>query len=204
MILYIISIAGINVFMILLSIFHNVHNLAIWQILLASIGGTIGVIAIDGVFATIVRHCLPNKWFDHTVKMHLVGKQEIKFYELLGIKFWKDSVLELGMFTSFSKKTIAEPDSKEYMERFIMECNYGNWVHIACILTGWLLCLFYPAKLFVFFPLSICIVNSILNLLPTMILRYNVPRLHRMRNLLEKKEARAAKKQETLEEVSNL
>lgn len=182
--------------MILLSIFHNVHNLTIWQILLASIGGTIGVIAIDGVFATIVRHCLPNKWFDHTVKMHLVGKKEIKFYELLGIKFWKDSVLELGMFTSFSKKTIAEPDSKEYMERFIMECNYGNWVHIACILTGWLLCLFYPAKLFVFFPLSICIVNSILNLLPTMILRYNVPRLHRMRNLLEKKEARAAKQQE--------
>lgn len=38
----------------------------------------------------------------------------------------------------------------------------------------------------------------------TMILRYNVPRLHRMRNLLEKKEAREAKKQETLEEVSNL
>jgi hypothetical protein len=29
-----------------------------------------------------------------------------------------------------------------------------------------------------------------------MILRYNVPRLHRMRNLLEKKEARAAKQQE--------
>lgn len=42
------------------------------------------------------------------------------------------------------------------------------------------------------------------NLLPTMILRYNVPRLHRMRNLLEKKEARAAKKQETLEECANM
>lgn len=176
-------------------------NLQIWQILVASLCGTVGVIAIDGVFATIVRHCLPNKWFDHTVKMHLVGKKECSFYELLGIKHWKDNVLELGMFTSFSKKTISQPDSKEYMERFIMECNYGNWVHIACILFGWLLCLFYPAKLFLYFPLTICVVNSILNLLPTMILRYNVPRLHRMRNLLEKKEAREAKKQEALEEA---
>lgn len=180
--------------MILLSIFNNVYNLSLWQIFTASIVGTIGVIAIDGVFATIIRR-LPNKWFNHNVKFHLVGKKECNLYEFLGIKLWKDHVLELGCFTSFSKKTIAEPESKEYMERFILECNYGIWIHIACIILGWLLCFFYPKNLFLFFPLSICIVNSILNLLPTFILRYNVPRLHRMRNLLEKKEARAAKTQ---------
>ena len=192
MILYIVAIAGANVFMILFGIFHNVYNLAIWQIILASIGGTIGVIAIDGVFATIIRR-LPNKWFDHDVKFHLVGKKECKLYEALGIKLWKDHVLELGCFTSFSKKTIAEPENKEYMERFILECNYGIWIHIACVILGWLLYLFYPQHLYAYFPLTICIVNSILNILPTMILRYNVPRLHRMRNLLIKKEARAAK-----------
>lgn len=203
MVLYIVSIVGANVFMILLSIFHNVYNLPLWQILVASIGGTIGVIAIDGFFAFFVNK-LPEKWFDHNVKIHFVKKGECKFYDFLGIKLWKDHVLELGFLADFSKKTIAEPNNKKYIETFISECNYGIWVHICDIVFGWLLYLFYPQNLYVYFPLTICVVNSILNLLPTMILRYNVPRLHRMRNLLEKKEARAAKKQEALEEVSNL
>ena len=55
MILYIVAIAGANVFMILLSVFHNVYSLPLWQILVASIGGTIGVIAIDGFFAFFVN-----------------------------------------------------------------------------------------------------------------------------------------------------
>lgn len=186
MALYLISILGGNVFMILWNLFVTQTGLSPLKIILASVLGTVGVIAIDGVFAWGIRR-MPEKWFDYTVKLHKVSKKEAKFYEHLGIKLWKDHVLELGMFTAFSKRSIAKPDSEEYLERFILESNYGMWIHLADVIFGWLLVLFYPKQLFCNFPLVICIINSILNLLPMMILRYNLPRLERMRVLAHKK-----------------
>lgn len=162
-------------------------------LIIASILAAVGVIAIDGIFATFIRRALPNKWFDYKAKIHTVPKWEIKLYEKLGVKNWKDSVLELGMFTSFSKKKVADPRSREYIERFILECNYGAVIHLSNAITGFLLMLFYPGVLSLTIALPACIINLILSMLPYMILRYNVPRLMRTRDVLEKKELRAAK-----------
>lgn len=197
MAIYIISILGGNIAIILLNYFCNplFADLSIWWLVLASVLGTIGVIAIDGIFATIVRWCLPNKWFDYKAKIHNVSKNETKVYEFFLIKYWKDHILELGMFTSFSKKQIRDPQSREYIERFILECNYGVHCHIADIIFGFLLllCYLFNPAMVLYVGLPICIVNGILNFLPTLILRYNLYRLHKLRDILEKKELRKAK-----------
>ena len=149
------------------------------------------MVAWDGISATLIRHALPNKWFTKDVKIHHVSKAECKFYELLGIKYWKDHVLELGMFTSFSKKKVADPNDPAYVERFIMECNYGVQVHLWNLILGFFpLLLFFPDEIAKRFILPASIANAILSLLPTMILRYNVPRLKRLLAVLEKKAAR--------------
>ena len=183
---------GADLLIILLNILFNKFELSTLYIILAAVLGAIAVIAIDGVFAFIIRR-LPEKWFSYDKKIWNVSKAECNFYEKLGIKLWKDKILELGVFTSFSKKTIANPDSKEYMERFILESNYGAIIHIANAIFGFLVIFCFPLKLIFCFGLPISIVNGILSLLPYMILRYNIPRLHRMRNLLEKKELRQQK-----------
>ena len=149
------------------------------------------VVAWDGISATFVRRALPEKWFTKDVKFHHVGKKECKFYELLGIKYWKDHVLELGMFTSFSKKKVANPNDPEYISRFIMECNYGVQVHLWNFILGFVLLLFFPRLISYRFILPAVIANSILSILPLMILRYNVPRLERLLAVLEKKANRA-------------
>jgi hypothetical protein len=192
MLFYIFSIVGADLLIILFNIWFNKFELSLLYIILAAVLGAIAVIAIDGVFAFIIRR-LPEKWFSYDKKIWNVSKAECKFYEKLGIKLWKDKILELGVFTSFSKKTIANPDSKEYMERFILESNYGAIIHIANAIFGFLVIFCFPLKLVFCFGLPISIVNAILSLLPYMILRYNIPRLHRMRNLLEKKELRQQK-----------
>lgn len=192
MLFYIFSIVGADLLIILFNILFNKFELSLLYIILASVLGAIAVIAIDGVFAFIIRR-LPEKWFSYDKKIWNVSKAECNFYEKLGIKLWKDKILELGVFTSFSKKTIANPDSKEYMERFILESNYGAIIHIANAIFGFLVIFCFPLKLVFCFGLPISIVNAILSLLPYMILRYNIPRLHRMRNLLEKKELRQQK-----------
>lgn len=192
MLFYIFSIVGADLLIILFNIWFNKFELSLLYIILAAVLGAIAVIAIDGVFAFIIRR-LPEKWFSYDKKIWNVSKAECNFYEKLGIKLWKDKILELGVFTSFSKKTIANPDSKEYMERFILESNYGAIIHIANAIFGFLVIFCFPLKLIFCFGLPISIVNAILSLLPYMILRYNIPRLHRMRNLLEKKELRQQK-----------
>lgn len=194
MALYIISIVGGDALIILANLLINKNTMEYTYIflILAGILAAIGVIAIDGITAAIVRRCFPEKWFNYTVKFHEVGKKECKFYEALGIKHWKDKVIELGMFTSFSKKEIAEPANREYMERFILESNYGVWCHLVNAVAGFLIILCFPLRLTLRMTLPAALINFVLSMLPFMILRYNLPRLHRIRNILEKKEAKEA------------
>ncbi len=166
----------------------NKFNLSSIYIILASVLGAFCVILIDGIVALFVRRVLPEKWFTYKNQKFCASKKECKLYEKLGIKSWKDKVVELGMFTSFSKKSVANPESKEYIERFILECNFGSEIHILSVFIGYILILFYPLKYALCFAIPIATVNAFLNFLPFMILRYNVERLSRLRNILEKKE----------------
>ena len=191
MLLYILSI-GLGMTLVFLGnyFWFPAENLSLLKICLLDLMLPFLIVAWDGIFATLIRHALPNKWFTKDVKFHHVSKAECKFYELLGIKFWKDHVLELGMFTSFSKKKVADPNDPAYIERFIMECNYGVQVHLWNFLLGFVLIFFFPDYIAYRFILPAAIVNSVLSILPLMILRYNVPRLNRLLVVLEKKQAR--------------
>ncbi len=193
MLLYILSI-GIGMTLVFLGnyIWFPAENLSLLKICLLDLMLPFLIVAWDGISATLIRHALPNKWFTKDVKFHHVSKAECKFYELLGIKYWKDHVLELGMFTSFSKKKVADPNDPAYIERFIMECNYGVQVHLWNFLLGFVLIFFFPDYIAYRFILPAAIVNSVLSILPLMILRYNVPRLNRLLVVLEKKAARKA------------
>ncbi len=146
-------------------------------------------IALDGISAFLIRR-LPEKWFSFNVDFHKVSKKECKFYEKLGIKLWKDHILELGMFTAFSKKHVANPKSPEYVERFILESNYGAMIHIVGVFLGFLLLAVYPKNLLWRMSFPAAVINAFMNIFPFMILRYNLPRLHRMHAVLVKKQQR--------------
>ncbi len=195
MVLYIGIIAGVTVLEALLNFFFNQTHFpfADYKALFFPFLTTFGLIAIDGIAAAIVRHLLPHKWFARDLKFHAVGKKECKIYEALGIKNWKDKILELGMFTAFSKKKVEDPSSKEYIENFIVECNYGVWCHISGALLAFLIIVCFPLKYIWCLTFPEACVNFVLNILPVFILRYNIPRLQRMYAILEKKEQRTLK-----------
>lgn len=151
-------------------------NFNAWNVVLCVSVSIVAAIAIDGIFATLVRWCLPKKWFSVERERWAAGKRECRFYEKIGIKKWKDKVVELGFFTGFRKNKIADPNNNEYVARFIVEANYGIGVHIAGMIFGYLVCLVYPAHWYsVGIPVGF--VSMILNGLSFMILRYNLPKL---------------------------
>jgi len=150
--------------------------------------GVISVIAIDGIVAWIVRR-MPERWFSPEGRLYAVSKRERTLLRALGIDYWKRFVPELGCFTGFHKDRVAEPGSVTYLERFLLESNYGAVGHILGAILGFLILLLPFCQ-----PLSkgipIAIVNFVLSMLPTCILRYNTPSLRRLLKRARREEER--------------
>ena len=138
--------------------------------------GVIIEIAIDGLLAFII-HSFPDKWFNKDKKIFDVSRKERKFYEKLNIKNWKDRVAELGALGGFRKNKVQNPNDPKYLEQFIIENNKGIALHIAGIFFGFLILLYPMPKYCLYIGLPIALVNVYLNLLSTMVLRYNIPKL---------------------------
>lgn len=189
MLFYVLTIGITDVLMIVVNLLLNkqLFNMSILYIVLAALLGTVAVIAIDGVLAFAIRR-LPGKWFSKDVKIYSTPKAEMHFYEKLGIKKWKDHILELGNFTDFHKDKITDPHNPAYIERFILENNYGAVIHLSNVILGWLVIFCFPLRYFWCFGFPIAFVNSFLSLLPYMILRYNTPKLLTLYQILLKKQ----------------
>ncbi|MCR5252436.1 MAG: hypothetical protein K6C98_01810, partial [Treponema sp.] len=194
MLLYLIIIAIADAAILFLNLHFNWLGVSDKQIIIMSLLQPVLLIAEDGLAATILRWIIPVRFFTYKTKISHVSKTECKIYEGLLIKHWKDHIIELGMFTNFSKKSVENPEDRAYIERFIMECNSGAWGHILGIIFGYAAILFFPRLYWQTIFIPAACVNAVLSFLPFMILRYNLPRLHRLRNLLEKKEIRNAAK----------
>lgn len=191
--LYIILILLSTFLVALINICCNAFGYSWWMLLVFSVLSTIFVIIIDGITALIIRH-LPEKWFRYEKKIFNVSKKEVAFYRFLNIKAWKDKVPELGGFTSFHKDKIQDPTSVQYIERFLLEIDYGWVIHIISSFTGFLI-LLMDYKIFIGGNMSvglsmgipIAVINAILNLLPAFILRYNYPRLRALLKMAKRK-----------------
>lgn len=147
---------------------------SLW-IILAVVLSTIVEIAISGVFSAITEHA-PEKFFNPNKKLYTVSKKEQKFYEKIGIKFWKDKVWELGALGGFRKNKLNDTSSA-YLYRFIIESNRGMLGHIIDLFAGFLVVFILPLKYAWRIGVPIAIVGFALNLLPICVLRYNLPKL---------------------------
>ena len=152
--------------------------------------GTIAVIALDGILALIIRWLLPKRWFGADRKIFSVSQKEHLCYRKMHIKQWKDLVPELGCFTNFHKDRLESADDAAYLERFILESNFGVAIHLSNALLGFLI-MFLPfcRSFSVWFP--IFCVNFLLSLLPVAVLRHNTYTLTRLYQRTKRKNATA-------------
>lgn len=161
---------------------------ATWQYtVLAVIWCTALQFALDGLLALLV-HKMPNRLFAANAPLYRVSKREQELYKKLRVRLWKDRIWELGGLGGFSKKTLLEPDSPAYIERFIIECNKGVLTHRLSYPIGFLAMLTLPNGCAWSIAFPVACVNLFLNILPTLALRYNTPKLQRMLQRLQRKQ----------------
>lgn len=141
--------------------------------------GVFSVIAVDGIFAVLIRRVIPARLFSADRGCFRVSKKEHEIYRTLRVKQWKDRVPELGCFTGFSKSNLKSIGNKEYLARFLLESNYGVVIHLTNATLGFLIAAVplcsAPA---VWIP--IFCVNFLLSILPVAILRYTSYTLQRL------------------------
>lgn len=169
-------------------------GVSFWFILGAVLINVVAVIAVDGLFAFLIRR-LPEKWFGHERRFFQVSAKEKKFYEKLKIRKWKDKVPELGQFTNFHKNKVAEPRNNVYLERYMLEAAYGEVIHLAGCFLDFVIIFFYPLKYWLCFGFPVAVINLIMNILPYFILRYNFYKMKVLYRSNERKQRRAAEKE---------
>ena len=177
----------IGIAMLIISVINIIFNTAIWyNIIILVIVCTALQFALDGLIAIIINK-MPDKLFGVDNPLYYVSEAEKKLYKKLKVRNWKDKVWELGGLGGFSKKSLVNPNSPEYIEKFIIECNKGVLTHRLSYPIGFLPMLFIPNVCAFSVALPVAMVNLFLNILPTLVLRYNIPKLQLTLKRINKK-----------------
>lgn len=168
----------IGIAMLIISVVNILFGTASWyNVIIAVIVCTALQFALDGTIAIIINK-MPDRFFGVNHPLYRVSETEKRFYKKVKVRSWKDKVWELGGLGGFSKKNLANPGSPEYIEKFIIECNKGVLTHRLAYPIGFLPMLFIPNVCAWTIALPVALVNLFLNILPTIVLRYNTPKLN--------------------------
>lgn len=177
----------IGIAMLIVSAVNLLIGTAPWYyILIAVVWCTALQFALDGTLAFLINK-MPDRWFGTDNLLYSVSEAEKRLYKRLRVKFWKDKVWELGGLGGFSKKHFTDPADPSYIERFIIECNKGVLTHRLSYPVGFLAMLTLTERTAFTIALPIAIVNLYLNILPTLVLRYNTPKLQAILKRLRRK-----------------
>lgn len=167
----------IGIAMAITSVFNLLFETAAWYyIIIAVIWCTALQFGLDGLIAIAINK-MPDKWFGADNRLYHVTQAEQKLYKKLKVRLWKDKVWELGGLGGFSKKHFKDATDPVYIEKFIIECNKGVLTHRLSYPIGFLAMLTLPNICALTIALPVAVVNVFLNILPTLALRYNTPKL---------------------------
>ena len=170
----------IGIAMLVISVTNILFGTAAWYtVIVLVVMCTALQFALDGLVAILINK-IPDRFFAVDNPLYTVSDAEKNFYKKIKVRSWKDKVWELGGLGGFSKKNLAKPGSPEYIEKFIIECNKGVLTHRLSYPIGFLPMVFIPNVCAFSVALPVAIVNLFLNILPTLILRYNTPKLKMM------------------------
>ncbi len=180
----------IGIAMFIVSAINIALNTETWyNVIIAVVLCTTAQFTLDGLIAIIINK-MPDRLFAVSNPLYNVSETEKNLYKKLKVRSWKDKVWELGGLGGFSKKNLVNPNSPAYIEKFIIECNKGVLTHRLSYPIGFLPMLFIPNVCAYSIALPVALVNLFLNILPTLALRYNTPKLHAMLKRMNRKAER--------------
>ena len=184
-----------KLYLIIIFVCNVIIDLLVWlfteyllyQAILWTAVSTLVAFTIDLILAIVIRK-LPERWFNPNKKVFKIFGFEKKLYEFIGVKKFKDHVPELGKYSGFRKNKIVDPKNSKYLYRFMMECCYGEIIHIVSVPLGFIATFAMPMGLWLTSGVAVSLVNAVLCYLPYVVLRYNRKKLNNLYNIAKRKE----------------
>lgn len=177
----------IGIAMALISAVNIAFGTAAWYYVLISVVWCTALqFVLDGVVAFSVR-MTPDRLYGIDNPLFHITEWEKELYKRLRVRSWKDKVWELGGLGGFSKKSMTSTNDPEYIKKFIVECNRGVATHRLSYPVGFVAMLTLKGTCVFTVALPVALVNLYLNILPTLVLRYNTPKLKTLYERLLKK-----------------
>lgn len=187
----------IGVAVTLISAINIFFQTAEWYyVIIAVVFSAVMQFALDGTLAIIINK-MPDAWFDVDNRLYHVFEWEKRLYKKLNVRGWKDNVWELGGLGGFSKSKLLDPRNPDYIEKFVIECNKGVLTHRLSYPIGFLVMLTLKGITPFTIAIPVATVNVFLNILPTLALRYNTPKLTAILNRLRRNTAKRKAEQST-------
>ena len=182
--LYLSTIAVATVIISALNIFFGVA--AWYYVIIAVIWCAALQFILDSTVALLIK-ISPDRWWGIDNPLFNVSDRSKRFYKAIKVRHWKDKVWELGGLGGFSKKRLEKPNDPDYVKKFIIECNKGVITHRLSYPIGFLAMLTLSGLPSLTVALPVAAVNLFLNVLPTIVLRYNTPKLKSKLTLLNRR-----------------
>jgi len=156
----------------------NHANISIFAIIGQHFASLLMCGIMSGFLCLLFRISL-KKFFSNNLNFFKVFDFEIKFYDFLKIRAWKDRIPDLGGITNGFQKHLCGSIVKDedYYKKFLYELSQAEILHFVSILVSPLCLFFIDPRLISTIGSTTLIIFFLFNILPVMVQRYNRPRI---------------------------
>ena len=135
-----------------------------------------------------VGRILPRQWFSSDRAMFKVNRFEKFVCKVTNVKSWKDKIPVGGHVAGFSLKHLTNPNDINYLDRYIYESCFAEWLHYTIFFWCFISMLILPKHLFFNMVLPITILFAFQNKIFVIIQWFTRPRIARIYdNLIKRK-----------------
>lgn len=147
------------------------------------------IIMLPAGVILFVGKMLPKRWFNENNKLFKINPLKQKICDFTRVKTWKDKIPVGGRVAGFRLNEIKDPKNIEYLDRFIYESCFAQWLHGSICCYSALACFIVLAinkNLVLPMALPIAVLFVYQNLTSTIIQWYVRPRVVRLKESVSK------------------
>lgn len=158
------------------------------------------IIMVPCAIILFLGRSFSHKFFTHGKGIFKIGKFKTKICEIFNVKLWKDKIPVGGKVAGFRMNKLDKPNDPKYLERYIYESCFAEWLHITVSLWGFLATIIIALikkELFFKMALPIALIFGYQNSASVLIQWYMRPRIVKLRDMLLKRKEKSLQ-EETL------
>ena len=151
---------------------------------------SLAIVLLPAAIFLFVGRMLPRKWFSNDKLIFRENKFKNYICKITNVKVWKDKIPVGGHVAGFRMNKLDSPKDLEYLDRYLYESCFADWLHTSCAVWGLISLIFVAmidVNMMLTLALPVAVVFFFQNMISTIIQWYMRPRIARLRGSVSKR-----------------